>query len=97
MITRFLTDVTVRFNPFTAPAKTARTFLAHLPPNARSNMKINTALLPRTATGPTKLFLKFKDGKEMDLDLDKLKIKDVMVEVDRHARLLSRQEELSGS
>ena len=31
----------------------------------------------------------------MNLDLNKLMIKDVMEEVDRHSRLLSRQEELS--
>lgn len=37
-----------------------------------------------------------EDGKEMNLDLEKLKIKDVMEEVDRHSRMLSRQEELAG-
>jgi len=37
-----------------------------------------------------------EDGKEMKLDLEELKIKDVMVQVDRHSRMLGRQEELSG-
>lgn len=37
-----------------------------------------------------------EDGKEMQLDLEKLKIKDVMIEVDRHSRMLSRHEELNG-
>ena len=37
-----------------------------------------------------------EDGKQMDLDLEQLKIKDVMAEVDRHSRMLSRQEELTG-
>ena len=32
----------------------------------------------------------------MQLDLNTLKIKDVMEEVDRHSRMLGRQEELSG-
>jgi len=37
-----------------------------------------------------------EDGKEMNLDLQELKIKDIMVQVDRHSRMLGRQEELSG-
>lgn len=37
-----------------------------------------------------------EDGKEMKLDLEKLKIRDVEEEVNRHSRLLARQEELSG-
>ena len=32
----------------------------------------------------------------MDLDLDKMKIKDIQEEVNRHSRLLRRQEELAG-
>lgn len=32
----------------------------------------------------------------MKLDLEKLKIKDVMEEVDRHSRTLNRQEALTG-
>jgi len=37
-----------------------------------------------------------EDGKEMQLDLEKMKIKDIQVEVDRHSRILRRKEELSG-
>ncbi len=33
----------------------------------------------------------------MDLDIEKLKIKDVMEEVDRHSRLLARKAELDAS
>ncbi|KAF2237090.1 mitochondrial ribosomal protein L44 [Viridothelium virens] len=97
MITRFITSVRTSFNPFTRPGKTARCFLALLPPNARQNMKVDVKTLPRASQDPASLGLSFKDGKEMDLDLNKLKIKDVMEEVDRHSRLLSRQEELSNS
>jgi len=98
MITRFITDISTKFNPFNVPAgKTVRNFLALLPPNARSTMKINAQMLPRTTTGPTTLLLKFKDGKEMNLDVDKLKIKDVIEQVDRHSRMLGRQDELGGN
>lgn len=38
-----------------------------------------------------------EDGKEMQLDTEKLKIKDVMEEVDRHSRRLNRQADLLGA
>jgi large subunit ribosomal protein L53 len=38
-----------------------------------------------------------EDGKEMDMDLDKMRITDVMEEVDRHSRQLARKEELNGN
>ena len=38
-----------------------------------------------------------EDGKEMKLDAEKLGIKGVIEEVDRHSRFLSRQAELNGS
>ena len=60
MITRFLTSVTTKFNPFSPSAKTARIFLSLLPPNARQmGMKINTTLLPRNSKEPSVLLLKF--------------------------------------
>jgi large subunit ribosomal protein L53 len=38
-----------------------------------------------------------EDGKEMKLDTEKLGMKGVSEEVDRHSRILSRQEELTGN
>ncbi len=37
-----------------------------------------------------------EDGKEMQLDTEKLKINDVEEEVDRHSRRLNRKAELAG-
>ncbi|KAF2088312.1 mitochondrial ribosomal protein L44 [Saccharata proteae CBS 121410] len=96
MITRFLTNVSTRFNPFAPRHRAARTFLALLPPNARQEMKIDAKMLPRHSTEAATLELKFKDGKEMKLDLEKLKIRDIEEEVNRHSRMLNRQEELAG-
>ena len=60
MITRFLTDVRVKFNPFSPRAKSARVFLSLLPPNARAEgMKIETRLLPRISTEPANIALTF--------------------------------------
>ncbi|KAH8657641.1 mitochondrial ribosomal protein L44 [Tricladium varicosporioides] len=97
MITRFITEVSTVFNPFSPKAKTARLFLSFLPPDARQTMKVSTKLLPRISKDPSFVQLKFRDGKEMKLDTEKLGIKGVMEEVDRHSRILSRQEELTGN
>ncbi|KAM0167473.1 hypothetical protein ACHAQE_000366 [Botrytis cinerea] len=91
MITRFITEVSTVFNPFSPKAKTARLFLSVLPPNARQTMKIDTKILPRASKEPS------LDGKEMKLDAEKLGIRGVSDEVDRHSRILARQEELTGN
>lgn len=41
--------------------------------------------------------VRIEDGKEMHLDLQKLKIKEIQEEVNRHSRALRRQEDLSGN
>jgi large subunit ribosomal protein L53 len=60
-------------------------------------MKVTTQLLPRESNEPSYLHLKFKDGKEMKLDTEKIGIKDIMEEVDRHSRLLKRKADLGGA
>ncbi|KAI5366328.1 Putative ribosomal protein L53 [Septoria linicola] len=99
MITKYITSVTTAFSPFNPKSgKTARNFLAMLPPNARSTMAIDVKLLPKAmAAKPATLELKFKDGKQMSLDIEKLKIKEIQSEVDRHSRVLRRAEDLSGN
>ncbi|CZT19281.1 probable mitochondrial ribosomal protein L44 [Ramularia collo-cygni] len=99
MITKYITGVTTTFSPFNPRSgKTVRNFLASLPPNARSTMAISIKMLPQTqAQDPATLALKFKDGKEMQLDLEKMKIKDIQTEVDRHSRVLRRAEDLAGN
>lgn len=60
MITKFMTEVTAKFNPFSACAKPARLFLTLLPPSARSTgMTIHTTLLPRTSKEPSSVYIKF--------------------------------------
>ncbi|KAL1585924.1 hypothetical protein WHR41_04992 [Cladosporium halotolerans] len=98
MLTKYLTSVATAFSPFNPKSgKTARNFLALLPPNARTTMAIDVKLLNQAQKDkPASLDLKFKDGKEMKLDLEKMKIKDIQAEVNRHSRTLLRQEELNG-
>ncbi|KAK6227017.1 putative 39S ribosomal protein L53/MRP-L53 [Colletotrichum tabaci] len=96
MITKFMTEVTTKFNPFSPKAKSARLFLSCIPPAARSTgLSIKTVLLPRTSTEPPSLFVKFKDGKEMDIDCEKMGIKNIIEELDRHSRGLQKQADLT--
>ncbi|KAM0712468.1 hypothetical protein Q7P37_011564 [Cladosporium fusiforme] len=98
MLTRYITSVSTAFSPFNPKSgKTARNFLAMLPPNARTSMSIDVKMLSQAQKlTPATLALKFKDGKEMNLDLEKMKIKEIQAEVDRHSRQLARKEELDG-
>jgi len=60
MLTRFITEVTTKFNPFAAGAKPARLFLSNLPPRARlDGIVISTQLLARTSKEPSSLRVKF--------------------------------------
>jgi large subunit ribosomal protein L53 len=61
MITKYITSVTTAFCPFNPRSgKTARNFLASLPPNARATMAIDIKMLPRSmAEKPATLALKF--------------------------------------
>ncbi|CAK7201474.1 39S ribosomal protein L44, mitochondrial [Sporothrix eucalyptigena] len=96
MLTRFITEVTTRFNPFSVKSKAARLFLTQLPPNVRQEgTVINTELLPRHSTEPSTLTVKFKDGKVMKLDCEEMGIKRVVEEVDRHSRALQKQADLA--
>jgi len=96
-LTRFLTSVTATFSPFHPTSRTARLFLSYLPPTAHSSVAVKTTLLPKSSTQPATLSLTFKDGKVMDFDLEKVRIREVLDEVRRHGRGLGRKEELSGS
>ncbi|KFH42985.1 54S ribosomal protein-like protein [Hapsidospora chrysogenum ATCC 11550] len=95
MITKFMTEVTAKFNPFSACAKPARLFLTRLPPNARATgMKITSSVLPRTAKEPSSLYVKFKDGKELSFQTDKITVAGLVSECDRHSRSLQKKEDL---
>ena len=108
MQTRFLKSLSTTINPFSRLSKTPRLFLSLLPPNARSSIQINVKQLTRATPEPSTLNLTFKDGKEMkfvfkDIDAaakeageEKIRISDILEEVERHCRTLARKEELTG-
>jgi large subunit ribosomal protein L53 len=61
MLTRYITAVRAKFSPFNGRSgKTARNFLALLPPNARTMMSIDVQMLGQNAVAePATLALKF--------------------------------------
>ena len=67
MLTKFLTSVTTAFSPFNPKSgKTARNFLAMLPPNARTTMAIDVKLLSQAQKSlPATLALKFSMSPQM--------------------------------
>ncbi|TDZ12868.1 54S ribosomal protein L44 [Colletotrichum spinosum] len=96
MITKFMTEVKTKFNPFSPAARSARLFLSFIPPTARkTGMTISTTLLPRGSQEPSSLYVKFKDGKEMNLDCERMGIKSLIEEVDRHSRGLQKAADLN--
>ncbi|GAO13993.1 hypothetical protein UVI_02035460 [Ustilaginoidea virens] len=90
-----MTEVTVKFNPFSPCAKPARLFLTLLPPDARAHgTAITTSLLSRSSPESSSLNVKFKDGKELKFDCAKTNIKGLVEEVDRHSRQLQKAADL---
>lgn len=61
MITKYITGITTSFSPFNPRSgKTIRNFLASLPPNARSTMRIGVKMLgQKDAAKPAMLDLTF--------------------------------------
>lgn len=70
MLTKYLTGVSTSFSPFNARSgKTARLFLALLPPNARSTMAVDVQMLPKSMSRqPGFLNLKFSKSRSRSRD-----------------------------
>ena len=111
MKTTYLTTLSASFNPFSRTSHVPRLFLQLLPVKAHSQIRISQKVLPRTSTAPSQLELGFKDGRKMSFSWAERKrgevpgkggndkeaqLKDIVEEVERHARILGRKEELSG-
>jgi large subunit ribosomal protein L53 len=108
MKTTYLTHLTLAYNPFLRTSKVPRLFLTMLSPSAHKAIQIKSTQYPRTSTQPAFLELTFKDGKktryewrieEYEEGKDKsriVKLEDVVYEVERHARIAGRREDLAG-
>ncbi|RDA91771.1 hypothetical protein CP533_4762 [Ophiocordyceps camponoti-saundersi (nom. inval.)] len=96
MITKFLTEVTTRFNPLSKCSKPARLFLTYLPPDIRTKgTSVTTKLIPRDSTEPSSVMVKFKDGRELKFSCEKYNIKGIVDEVDRLSRQLQKADDIT--
>jgi len=59
MITRYLTEVVTRFNPFLPSARAARIFLTNIPAEARLQMRVSSTILPKSSPEKPLLEIKF--------------------------------------
>lgn len=112
MKTTYLTSLTTSFDPFTGAAKVPRLLLTFLSADAFKAINVKITQLPRNSPQPATLELGFKDGKSLKYSwLDKSKMPklekgqkrekpitlgDIVGEINRHARLTQRKEELAG-
>jgi len=111
MKTTYLTSILCSFNPFSRSGAVPRLFLQLLPPKAHKDIQIKQSVLPRSSTQPALLELGFKDGKKMTWSWSdgptlkegaeakgerRVALEEIVNEVNRHARILGRKEELSG-
>jgi large subunit ribosomal protein L53 len=62
MITRFITEVYARFNPFNARAKVVRVFLAQFGPSTFPKIKFHTSTLPKMSVETSRLKVKFSES-----------------------------------
>jgi len=95
MITKYLTSVTAKINPFSRRSHAIRVFLSMIPSEARNDIKISTRVVHRLS--PSALDIKFKDGKEINVNLKETGVNELVNQVDRHSRMLARLADLSNN
>lgn len=97
MITKYFTKVSVKFDPFTASSRSARLFLARIPPSMKGACKIDYKVL--TANSPVSekpiVEVTFKDKHIMKADPEEMNFKDLSVFFDSHSRQLAIKEAIS--
>lgn len=103
MKTTYLVNLTTAFNPFSKTAAVPRLFLQQLSAKAQKDIKITRKVLPRTSAEPASLTLGMKDGQQMkytwseqDDAKSQVRLNDIIEQIQRHARVVGRKEELSG-
>lgn len=112
MKTTYLTTLNTAFDPFSITAKVPRLLLTLLSASAYKTVHVKISQLPRGSPLPATVELGFKDGKKLNYSwaekarMPKLEkgqkrekpvvLQDIITEVDRHARVTGRKEELAG-
>ncbi|GMM46639.1 mitochondrial 54S ribosomal protein YmL44 [Pichia kluyveri] len=94
MITKYFTNVTVRFNPFGKEARCARAVLSQIPPSLKTSCKINLELLNDQSTKKPFVEVVFKDKTTMSGNPGELALADFTNMFDKHSKKLLFKEEV---
>ncbi|CCE79842.1 Piso0_002933 [Millerozyma farinosa CBS 7064] len=95
MITKYFTSVSVKFNPFSQGAKTARLFLSRIPPSMKSTCKINYQVLDSKSKSTPLIEVTYKDKHKQNLDPESVTFKELTDKLDEHSRKLALQDAIS--
>lgn len=92
MITKFFTNVLIRFNPFGPDAKAARSILSQIPP-ALAGCDVKLELLTPTSAKKPTVEITFRDKQVLQGDPTTMAGGDFTHMFDSHSRLLQFNEE----
>lgn len=96
MITKYISSVSLSFNPFKKEAsKSIRIFLSLLINRTAREahpIALSTQVLSKGSNVLNKLDILYCDGKRLVIDPSHMKINDLVVLVDRHSRMLASQD-----
>ncbi|KAK6205060.1 mitochondrial 54S ribosomal protein YmL44 [Scheffersomyces amazonensis] len=91
MITKYFTNVSVKFDPFSKGGRSARLFLARVPHSA----KLETKVLTANSKDHQEISVTFKDKHIMKADPSKMKIDDLRDYFDSYSRKLVIKDAIS--
>lgn len=94
MITKYFTNVVVKFNPFGAEARSARSVLSQIPPALKGICNVNVELLDETSKKEPIVEVTFKDKTKMAGSPLEMGLADFTNMFDKHSRKLLFKEEL---
>jgi len=94
MITKYFTKLTVKFNPFGAEARCARSVLSQIPPSMNGICQVNLKLLSKESKEEPFVEVTFKDNTVMSGNPAELKLIDFTNMLDKHSKKLLFKEEL---
>ncbi|QPG73594.1 hypothetical protein FOA43_000906 [Brettanomyces nanus] len=95
MITKYFTNVVVKFNPFGPEARAARSVLSEIPPKLRTQCKVDLEVLTKNSTNNPLVEVTFKDKTIMKGNPAQMTMEDFAHMFDRHSRQLQFKDDVS--
>ncbi|KAG0174035.1 hypothetical protein DFQ28_008897 [Apophysomyces sp. BC1034] len=96
MLVKHITEVKLALSPFNITSKSSRLFLNRI--NTSESRKINPTIKINTSVltdpkAPSTLQVIYRDGKQLDVKPDNLKIDNILQLVNKHAKKLDEAEQ----